>query len=183
MKIRTATVKDAEKLLAIYTPYIKETAITFEYEVPNLEEFQKRIEQTLVRYPYLVAETEEGTVVGYAYAGPYKTRTAYDWTAEVTVYVDQSVRAKGIGSQLYQALEELLTKQNVVNVAACITAGNDQSVRFHEKRGYQLVARFPHLGFKFDKWYDILWLQKTLAKPQEKQAAFIPFAELNDSLK
>ncbi|KAF1301315.1 MULTISPECIES: GNAT family N-acetyltransferase [Enterococcus] len=179
-KIRVAKPADAAELLAIYAPYVTETAITFEYTLPTLAEFQQRIADTLIRYPYLVAEDEMGKIVGYAYAGTYKSRAAYDWTVEVTVYVCQTIRAKGIGSALYQALETQLERQGVVQATACVTGGNEQSIAFHEKRGYQLVATFPKVGYKFDQWYDIVWLQKTLNAPQKQQVSFVPFSKFEE---
>lgn len=174
--VRTATPQDAEALVAIYQPYVLETAITFEYHVPTIAEFSRRISQTLARYPFLVAE-RAGEIVGYAYAGAYKGRSAYDWSCEVTVYVKQGIQVKGIGSRLYQGLECCLAKQQVVNLTACITEGNQGSVAFHEKFGYQQVARFPKIGYKFGKWHDVLWLQKALQIPTNPPKAFRPYPD------
>lgn len=175
--IRPATVADAEALVAIYRYYVLETAITFEYTVPSVAQFQERIMATLPRYPYLVAE-ENGQLLGYAYAGVYKGRSAYDWSCEVTVYLAREAKGKGIGTLLYDRLEELLRQQQMVNLTACITGGNEGSVAFHEKRGYQQVAIFPQIGYKFGEWHDVLWLQKTLQAPQTPPPAFIPYASL-----
>jgi L-amino acid N-acyltransferase YncA len=174
MKIRTASVADAKALLEIYSPYVSHTAITFETEIPTEEDFGQRIAQTLQRYPYLVAE-EAGQLVGYAYATAYKTRAAYDWTTEVTVYIDQEVKAKGVGTLLYQELELRLKKQNVRNLTACITAGNEGSLRFHQKFGYEQVACFPQIGYKFDAWHDVLWMQKELQAFEVEVPEFIPY--------
>ncbi|BCA85278.1 hypothetical protein EsVE80_08010 [Enterococcus saigonensis] len=179
-KIRIATKKDAAAILAIYMPYVKETAITFEYEVPTLADFEKRIEQTLARYPYLVAEKEDSTLTGYAYAGAYKGRPAYDWSCEVTIYVAKDAKSRGLGTRLYQALEVELQKQNVVQLLACITAGNGASIKFHEKLGYRQVGIFPKLGYKFAQWYDILWLQKTLQEVSSEPDNFIPYPKIKD---
>lgn len=176
IKIRPATQLDAAALLTIYRTYVTDTAITFEYEVPSLAEFRQRIETTLVRYPYIVAE-EAGEILGYAYAGTYKGRVAYDWTCEVTVYLDRKKKGRGVGALLYQKLEELLAEQNVINLAACITGDNQQSIAFHEKLGYRSAGRFPHFGYKFNKWHDIVWLVKTIGTPTPSQAPFIPYSE------
>lgn len=176
--IRLATTADAEALVAIYQYYVEKTPITFEYEVPTVEDFQERIRSTLERYPFLVAE-KDGQILGYAYAGSYKGRVAYDWTVEVSVYVAIDTHAKGLGSALYQALEEALSQQHVVNLAACITAGNMQSEQFHEKLGYQKVAYFKHFGYKFEKWHDIVWMQKELGGVPKKPQPFIPFSQLS----
>lgn len=104
LTIRTAVRQDAEALLQIYAPYVKNTAITFEYDVPSVEEFAGRISKVLQKYPYLVAEVN-GEPVGYAYAGPFKERAAYDWAVETTVYVRENMKKSGIGRALYTALE------------------------------------------------------------------------------
>lgn len=119
LTIRTAVEHDAEALLQIYAPYVKKTAITFEYDVPSVEEFAGRISKVLQKYPYLVAEIN-GEPVGYAYAGPFKERAAYDWAVETTVYVREDMKKSGIGRALYTALEKALSDQGVLNLNACI---------------------------------------------------------------
>lgn len=176
--IRTATAADAPSILEIYIPYIEKTTITFEYEIPTLEEFTQRIVTTLQRYPYLVAEVN-GKILGYAYAGVYKGRTAYDWSVETTVYVKENCPVKGIGSQLYQVLEEVLQQQNIRHLLACITAGNERSVKFHQKFGYEEIGTFPNIGFKFNEWCDVLWMQKSFEPLPERPEPFIPFSEIN----
>ncbi|MGU5503502.1 N-acetyltransferase family protein [Streptococcus anginosus] len=161
MNIRLANKNAAAVLVAIYAPYVEKTAITFEYDVPSVEEFSGRIEKTLERYPYLVAE-EEGVILGYAYASTYYGREAYNWAVELSVYVADENRGRGIGKQLYDKLEEILEQQGFVHFLACIALPNDAS---NKKRGYQQVAHFPKIGYKFDCWHDTVWLQKSLDKP------------------
>lgn len=161
MKIRAAQVEDAQQLLAIYTPYVLDTAITFEIEVPSLAEFVGRIVEMQATYPYLVAE-DEGEVVGYAYAHAYYGRAAYAWTVEVSIYIDQTARAKGIGTALYDRLETLLIEQGITQALACISLPNEASIQFHQKRGYEEVAHFKKVGYKLGQWRDIVWLQKEL---------------------
>ena len=168
MNIRLAKKSDAAALLAIYAPYVENTAITFEYEVPTIEDFANRIEKTLGKYPYLVAE-EGGLILGYAYASTYYARAAYDWAVELSVYVSQDTRGKGVGSKLYDELEGLLDQMGYMHFLACISLPNEDSLAFHAKRGYQQVAHFPKIGYKFERWHDIVWLQKSL----EKQAGSI----------
>ena len=163
MNIRFATPSDAATLLAIYAPYVENTAITFEYEVPTIEDFANRIEKTLEKYPYLVAE-EDGLILGYAYASTYYARAAYDWAVELSVYVSQDARGKGVGSKLYDALEEMLEQMGYIHFLACISLPNEDSIAFHTKRGYKQVAHFPKIGYKFERWHDIVWLQKSLEK-------------------
>lgn len=163
MEIRLAKPSDARSLLDIYAPYVENTAITFEYEVPTIEDFAIRIEKTLEKYPYLVAE-EDGVVLGYAYASTYYARAAYDWAVELSVYVSLDARGKGVGSKLYDALEDLLDQMGYVHFLACISLPNEASLALHRKRGYQQVAHFPKIGYKFNRWHDIVWLQKSLDK-------------------
>ena len=127
IKIRTATPEDAEALAAIYAPYVENTSITFEYTVPSVKEFAERIRHTLARYPYLVAE-KSGIPIGYAYASAFKGRAAYNWSVETSIYISQDVRSSGVGSLLYQKLEEYLTAQHICNVCACITYPNPPSI-------------------------------------------------------
>lgn len=176
--IRPATVADAEDILEIYTPYIMETSITFEYEVPSLEEFCERISHTLEKYPYLVAVDENGRIIGYAYASAFKARAAYDWSVETSIYVDRNCRGRHIGSLLYEELERILKMQHVLNVCACISASYDESILFHKKCGYELVATFHKSGFKFGAWHDMVWMEKFLGEHEVPPKAFVPYSEL-----
>lgn len=182
--IRLASPDDADKLLAIYAPYVKKTAITFEYEVPSVEEFKSRIEKTLKKYPYIVAEDESG-IIGYAYTGSFVGREAYNHSAETSIYVDENCRHGGIGRKLYEKLEEISVKQNITNLYACIGFPRVEdnhltmnSVNFHEHLGYKIVGHFTKCGRKFDTWYDMVWMEKMIAIPEEDIAPFIPFSEI-----
>lgn len=161
IEIRNAQVEDAANLVAIYAPYVEKTAITFETQVPTVEDFENRIKKTMKKFPYLVA-IEEGQIVGYAYASTYYARAAYDWTVELSVYVQKEARGKGVGTLLYTALEEELTVRGFKNFLACIALPNPASIALHEKRGYEQVAHFKKVGYKFGTWHDIVWLQKSL---------------------
>lgn len=247
IKLRLATPQDAEALLEIYAPYVKQTAISFEYDVPGAAEFAERIEQTLQRYPYLLAyvsdeaagandERDENfkisasaagaeseispadearncasgaakqnginlivaakqsgvnlkhrQILGYAYASAFKERVAYDWSAESSVYVSQNARAFGIGRLLYKALERALGAQNIANMNACIACGddeylNDASVRFHERMGFRFVGRFQRCAYKFGRWYDMAWMQKSIGEHLQNQPAMRPFARFRDEI-
>ncbi len=185
MKIRVATPGDAEALLGIYAYYVKETAITFEYDVPTVEEFRGRIENTLKKYPYLVAE-EEGKIVGYAYASAFKTRAAYDHSVETSIYVAKDCRRSGLGSLLLEELEKTLGKMNILNVNACISVPDGEedeyltfgSVRFHEKKGYKLVGTFHECGYKFSRWYNMVWMEKMLGEHVAPAPDVIAFPKL-----
>lgn len=167
IKIQSAQIEDAADLVAIYAPYVANTAITFETEIPTVADFASRIKKTLEKFPYLVAE-EEGKVVGYAYASTYYARAAYDWTVELSVYIKQEVRGKGIGTLLYNALERELTARGFKNFLACIALPNPASLALHEKRGYKQAAHFKKVGYKFGTWHDIVWLQKSLVGKQNE---------------
>ncbi len=187
--IRMATPADDKELLQIYAPYVENTAITFEYEVPSLEEFTKRIQNTLKTYPYLVA-VESGRIVGYSYASMFKARAAYSHSVETSIYMKRDCRGKGIGKKLYKALEDTLKRQHVINLNAGIgyIAVEDEhldhtSVFFHESMGYKQVAHFTKCGYKFGRWYDLIWMEKMLGEHPEKPEPFIPFSELQDGIK
>ena len=119
IKIRAASPEDAPALLRVYAPYVKNTAITYEYDVPSVDEFSKRIETTLKRFPYLVLE-RGGEIIGYAYAGPLHSRPAYDWSVETSLYLSEDVRGGGLGRLLHDALENVLREQGFLNMNACI---------------------------------------------------------------
>lgn len=173
--IRTATAADAQALLNIYSPYVKNTAITFEYEVPSTEEFISRIEHTLQKYPYLVAE-ENGKLLGYAYASPFHDRPAYDWAVETSIYVDQNIKHRGIGYKLHDALENALQDMGILNMNACIAYPpkedeylDKNSVEFHSHMGYRLVGEFYKCGYKFHRWYNMVWMEKLIGEHQSDQ--------------
>lgn len=175
--IRMAQEADAEALLAIYAPYVEKTAITFEYEVPTVQEFKNRIASTLKRYPYLAA-IRDGRILGYAYASEFKERAAYDWAVETSIYVSEDTRRTGAGSILYEALENYLKRQNVINVNACIAYPNPDSIAFHEKYGYRTVGHFTKCGYKLGQWRDMVWMEKMLVPHPEQPEPFIPVGRL-----
>ena len=175
IEIRTATEADAGALLAIYAPYVEQTAITFEYEAPTVSEFQARIRHTLEKYPYLVAE-KRGRILGYAYVSPFKERAAYDWAVETSIYVDKAVKHSGIGGKLHAALEQVLKKMGILNMEACIGIPekddeylDHNSMNFHAHLGYRLVGTFKKCGYKYDRWYDMIWMEKLIGNHTENQ--------------
>ena len=186
--IRIASPSDAPELLAIYAPYITKTAISFEYDVPSVEEFADRIRTTLEKYPYLVAESD-GHIVGYCYVSILHGRQAYDWSVETSIYVDQNCKRMGIGKKLHDALEQAFSAMGILNLYACIAfpIGEDpylteDSVHFHEHLGYTHTAHFHKCGYKFNRWYDIVWMEKTIGKHLECQPAVKNFSEIKASL-
>lgn len=179
--VRQATSKDAKRLIEIYRPYVLNTGISFEYVVPTLADFTSRIVSTLERYPYYVAEVN-GLVVGYGYTSAFKSRIAYQWSAEISIYVDEKYRGHGIGKLLYGKLEEISKLQNITNLNACITGDNNESIAFHERCGYRKVAFFNKCGYKLGKWYDIVWMEKIIQEHKDKPENFIPFVEIKESV-
>lgn len=163
IEIRSVRPSDVEELVAIYAPYVEETVITFETQVPTATEFADRIEKILEKFPYLVAE-EEGRILGYAYASTYYPRAAYDWTVELSIYISQKARGQGIGNLLYSHLEKELIARGFKNFLACISLSNPASLALHEKMGYKQVAHLKKVGYKFGNWHDIVWLQKSLVE-------------------
>lgn len=175
MTIEKVGLGDVEELLDIYTPYVKDTAISFEYVVPGVQEFQDRISSISAKYPYIKA-VEDGKILGYAYAGSFKGRAAYDWSVETTIYVRQECRRKGVGRKLYEALEASLKDMGVLNMNACIASPTkegpyltDDSIRFHERMGFKVVGTFHDSGYKFNQWFDMIWMEKMLGGHEENQ--------------
>ena len=166
--IETASPKDAPRLLEIYAPYVENTAITFEYDVPTLEDFTTRIQNTLKKYPYLVLK-DEGKIMGYAYASVFKDRAAYDHCCELSVYLDVNAHRRGYGKMLYAALEKKLREMGMENFYACIAYPivedeylTKNSADFHEHLGFTTVGRFHRCGYKFGRHYDMIWMEKLL---------------------
>lgn len=178
--LRIAHKNDAKALLDIYRPYILETAITFENEIPPAGSFAERIETVLRQFPWLVCEAD-GQVAGYAYAAPHRARTAYQWSVESSVYIAPAYHRYGIGKELYDALLGILKIQGYYNVYAGITLPNPKSEGFHRKYGFEPVGTYKNVGFKLGRWHDVQWLSLTLAPYPEKPDVPILFQELAGS--
>ena len=159
--IRLADGDDAASVQEIYAPIVRDTAVSFELEIPDVSEMRRRILSTLEVLPWLVCEND-GRFLGYVYAGPHRSRAAYQWGAEVTVYIDASAQRMGVGRALYQSLLNLLILQGYRNAFAGITLPNDASVGIHESLGFQLVGVYRDVGHKFDRWHDVGWWQLPL---------------------
>ncbi len=175
--IRTAREEDAAELVAIYEHYVQNTVITFEYDVPSVEEFAGRIRTILPKYPYLVAESG-GEIGGYAYANVFKARAAYDWAVETSIYVRKDIRGRGVGAALYCALEEMLGRMNVINLNAGVSYPNPESIGFHERFGYKIVGHFTKCGYKLGAWHDVVWMEKFIAPHDNPPKAVVPFPML-----
>ena len=169
MSIRAATEKDIPAMLAIYAPYVENTTWSFEYDVPCSKTFTRRFYEHIDQFPWLVWE-EEGTVLGYAYAGAPFGRAAYRWDAESSIYLAPQAQGRGVGRALYAALEQILIRQGYRNLYAIITAENTGSLEFHRKVGFEPMALFPDCGYKHGKWLGVAWLRKQLAPLGEPTA-------------
>lgn len=175
--LRPVTVADAAELVSIYAPYVEQTAVTYEYEVPSVEEFQGRIANTTKNYPYLAA-VENGVILGYAYASAFHPRAAFRWTAEVTVYLRKEAHGRGIGRMLYEALEEKLKQQNVQTAIALIADPNPESVAFHEKMGYRVAGRLTNCAYKLGQWRGMYYMEKFLGEHAGEPTPFRSCSEI-----
>lgn len=186
--VRAATAADAAQLLEIYAPYVEQTAVSFEYDVPTPAEFAARVEHTLKMYPYLVAQAGD-RLLGYAYTHPFVGRKAYQWSAETTIYLHPQHRRCGLGRRLYTALEAVSRAQNITNLNACIASTDVEdeylthdSVNFHTRMGYRPVGTFQKCGFKFGRWYNMIWMEKLLSAHPEQPLPVIAFGDLTPDI-
>lgn len=166
IKIRPASLQDCGRIAEIYAYYVENTAISFEYDAPGADEIRARMKRISAAYPYLTAE-QGGWVIGYAYASPLKEREAYSRAVETSIYVDYGWKKSGAGRALYSALEEILRSQGILNMYACIAYSQEEdeyltgeSVMFHKKMGFSQAGVFHKCGYKFDRWYDVMWMEK-----------------------
>lgn len=173
--VRSAVLEDAERILEIYSYYVQNTAISFEYETPALDEWKARMARTMSRYPYLVIE-EDGVIQGYSYAGAFVGRAAYNWSCEMTIYLDHHVQKHGMGRTLYEAMEQALKKMGILNLYACIGYPDEDdeylttnSADFHAHLGYTKVGTFHKCGYKFGRWYHMIWMEKIIGEHGENQ--------------
>lgn len=186
-KVRNATLDDAARLVEIYDYYVQKTAITFEYQTPSVSQFQERMTTTLARYPYLVVEKDQ-IVQGFAYAGPMSSRPAYDWSCELTIYLDPNAQKNGMGRGLYAAMEKILKAMGIINLYACVAIPevddaylNMNSANFHQHLGYIKVGQWNQCGYKFGNWYHIWWMEKQLGEHPAQPIPVIPYPKWIDS--
>ncbi len=187
--IRLARLEDMANVQKIYAPYVINTAITFEYDVLSVAEFENRYKTIMQKHPFLVASVNN-EIAGYAYADSFIDRQAYDWTAELSVYIKEDMQKKGIGRSLYAELERILRLQNVQICYACIAYTDDKSdpylnnssIEFHKKMLYQTIGNFMQCGYKFDRWYHMCYMEKRLIKQSDTPKPFIAFSKLVQSI-
>ena len=157
-EIRLIQENDTQAVLDIYAPYVLNTYITFEYDVPTLQEFSEKIRTITSEYPWLVCLLDN-KIIGYAYGSEHRHRTAYKWSPESTIYLTEDEQGKGIGRILYSTLFDILRLQGFFNVYAGVGIPNDRSERLHRSVGFQELGIFKKVGYKLGKWHDTKWFQ------------------------
>lgn len=172
--IRLARREDTEAMLQIYAPFVQNTAVSLEFDVPTPEEFMARFDSITRHYPWLVWK-EGGRVLGYAYASRALERAAYQWDADVSIYMAEEARHTGAAHRLYQRLEAIMTRLGYFNLYALITAGNTDSRQFHERRGYRLEGVLRCAGYKFGQWHDLCWYALHLKEGEDPADGPVPF--------
>lgn len=179
-----AVPEDAGQLLAVFAPYVENTAINFCYSAPSLEQFREKIIHTSEQYPFIVAEAD-GEIIAYACANEYRHQKAYSWCAETTIYLRKDWHGRGIGKRIYSALEDLCRLQGIITLYACIGVPEHDdeflthdSEEFHSRLGYSVIGRFPLCGFKFGRWYSMVWMAKDIKDRPEQPSEVIPVREI-----
>lgn len=157
-RIRLATADDADRILNVYTPYVLQTANTFEYVVPSVEEFRGRITKIGAQYPYLVCEYD-GEIIGYAYGSTHRERMGYSWCAEATVYLSAAHHRRGIARILYDAVFTLMKEQGYRSIYVSILSTNAASLAFHRSIGFEDIGIFRNIGYKLGGWHSNVWMQ------------------------
>ncbi|MEA4831160.1 MAG: N-acetyltransferase family protein [Oscillospiraceae bacterium] len=160
-KIRMARITDSDEILKIYEPYITDTDITFEIDVPSAEDFRIRTENIMKQYPYLVCECY-GKIVGYAYASKHRERAAYKYSVDLSIYIMPEYHRLGIGRKLYNCLFDILKRQGFYTAYAAIALPNENSIALHKIMGFSEVGVFHNVGYKKGNWHDVIWLEKVL---------------------
>ena len=179
--IRVATKEDTAGMLDIYSPFILNSGITQETEVPSVEEFQKRILSNLEERPWLVCEINK-QIAGYAYAGKHRERKGYQWCTEPSVYVSEKFYRNGVANALYAALFDILKLQGYVNAYAVITLPNEKSIAFHTFFGFEYLTVYKKIGYKLGQWYDVGWMQYEINPHNEVPGDPIKFPNIEQPL-
>lgn len=180
VRIRPAGPEDAAAMLAIYAPYVEQTTVSSEYEAPSLEEFTGRIRAFTEKLPWLACEAD-GKIVGYGYASPHRTRAAYQWSVETSIYVAPDFHRHGVARALYSALFELLRMQGYYNIFIGITSPNERSMKFHKAMGFIISGAYQNSMYKFGQWRDVLWMGKELRAHDGAPQPTVPFPALRDT--
>ena len=184
--MRDATIDDAQGILDIMDYYMKNTAVHFSCTAPETEEFKKTMNRIIGRYPFFVLE-EEGGIKGFAYAKHFSDVPAYDWSCELTIYIKEDSKGKGLGKKLYNAIENVLKRMGIKNLYAYIAyiEGEDEyldntSMKFHEKMGFETTAKFSKCGYKFERWYDVIWMEKIISSHETHPEKITSYKDIGD---
>ncbi len=161
MVIECVKTTDADEILSIYAPYVKNTFVSFETKVPERDDFRKRVRDISAEYPYYVCR-KDGKIIGYAYASRHRVRDAYRYSVDCSVYVSHDAHRKGVGRMLYETLFAELKKRGFHSAFAAVALPNEVSISFHKAMGFEQVGHFKEVGYKFDRWIDLVWLEKRL---------------------
>ena len=180
-RFRRVTEADAVQLLTIYAPYVVDSAISFEYEVPSEEDFKQRI-RSIACLLYTSDAADEGQIIGYAYAHRHMERAAYQWNAEISIYIRQGFTGKGLGKKMCQTLIELLRLQGIRNVFSCVTIPNERSVHLHQSMEFSTEGIFQQAGYKCGKWQTIAWFRKNIASYTNEPAPFLSISRITPQL-
>lgn len=182
--VREATAEDAARMLEIYEAYVQHTAVTFEYKTPSLAQWQCRMRKIMARYPWLVA-VKNGVVQGYAYADAFQDRAAYERSCALSIYLDEKARHCGMGRMLYNALEKALGAMGILNLYACIARAEEDdeyltanSADFHAHLGFREVGEFRQCGYKFGRWYHMIWMEKMIGKHESTVRPVVAYPAL-----
>lgn len=175
---RLAQPQDAPRILEIYRPYVEDITVSFEAETPALDVFTQRMRGIMAAYPYIVAE-QGGVIIGYAYATRYHERAAYNWSAGLSVYMDGSFKAKGVGSRLYTGLMRILALQNVQSVYGLIVDSNKRSLAFHERMGFERIGLHHNVGYKLGEWHNVSIYERHIGSHPNPPQPFIPIPQLD----
>jgi len=179
--IRVATKDDAAGMLDIYAPFILNSGITQETEVPSVEDFQTRIISNLKERPWLVCEIRN-EIAGYAYAGKHRDRKGYQWCIEPSVYISEKYFGIGVANALYTGLFHILKLQGYINAYAVITLPNDRSIAFHKKFGFEYLTTYNKIGYKLGKWHDVGWMQYEIIPHNEEPVDPITLPQIDRSV-
>lgn len=162
IKIRLAEESDCQEMLDIYAPFVKETTVSFEYEIPSYDEFKNRIIDVQKKYPWIVCVVDDA-IAGYAYASPFNKRSAYEWSVDYSIYVSPTKHKLGIGTALYTCLTDILRFQGFYNAYAGVTSSNNKSENFHKSFGFKEVGTYHNAGYKFNNWHHVTWYEYQIA--------------------
>lgn len=182
-KIRLATAQDLARIQEIYKPYVEQESIVVnsEHSVPTMEELKERFDLVTKECPWLVCEID-GKVAAYAYASKPFKREGYKWNVELSIYADGAYHGRRLAAALYESLIEILKIQGYYNVYACILSMNEKSLKFHEKYGFKVMTIFENVVYKYNQWFNVIWMKKTLKEFDKEPVEPIALGEIDEKI-